>query len=123
MEEPRPAPEPALRFEAAVERPLSVVFRTPDGRWEGHDYRVEVVAAREGLDGYEVVVDFRDLEAALDALLEPLRGRLLDDLDLAGPMALARLLATELARRVPAPARLTEVALTDGQGRRLAYRP
>lgn len=123
MDELSPAPEPALRFEAAVERPLSVVFRAPDGRWEGHDYRVEVITARTGLDGFDVVVDFRDLEAALDALLAPLRGRLLEDLGLAGPLALARHLAAHLATTVPPPARLVEVALTDGQGRRLAYRP
>jgi 6-pyruvoyl-tetrahydropterin synthase len=123
MDEPRPAPQPALHFEAAVERPLSVVYRGEDGRWEGHDYRVEVVATRQGLDPFDVVVDFRDLEAALDALLEPLRGRMLGDLGLEGPMDLARMLAAELALNVPPPARLAEIALTDGQGRRLAYRP
>ena len=106
-----------------MERPLSVVYRTTDGLWEGHDYRVEVIAARAGLDGFDVVVDFRDLEAALDALLEPLRGRMLSDLGLQSPMDLARLLAVELALKVPPPARLVEVALTDGQGRRLTYRP
>lgn len=123
MDAPRPAPPRALHFEAAVERPLSVVYRGEDGTWEGHDYRVEVIAARQGLDGFDVVVDFRDLEAALDALLEPLRGRLLGELGLQGPMDLVRLLATELTLKVPPPARLSEVALTDGQGRRLAYRP
>jgi hypothetical protein len=100
-----------------------VVFRTEDGRWEGHDYRVEVIATRSGLDGFDVVMDFRDLEAALDALLEPLRGRMLGELGLDGPMALVRKLAAALAGNVPPPARLSEVALTDGQGRRLAYRP
>jgi len=123
MEEHPPSPDPRLHYEAAVERPLSVVYQTPDGRWEGHDYRVEVIAARQGLDGFDVVVDFRDLEAALDLRLEPLRGRRLSDLDLQGPMDLARMLAVELAAQVPAPARLMEVALTDGQGRRLAFRP
>jgi 6-pyruvoyl-tetrahydropterin synthase len=123
MEEHSAPQDPRLHFEAAVERPLSVVYQTPDGRWEGHDYRVEVIAARQGLDGFDVVVDFRALEAALDGLLEPLRGRRLSDLGLLDPMALARLLATELALKVPPPARLAEVALTDGQGRRLAYRP
>jgi hypothetical protein len=123
MDDLRPAPPAALVFEAAVERPLSVVFRAADGTWEGHDYRVEVIAARQGLDGFDVVVDFRDLEAGLDALLEPLRGRLLSDLGLQGPTELAQKLASELARKVPPPARLAEVTLTDGQGRRLTYRP
>lgn len=113
---------PEFHFEAAVTRPLSVVFRR-GAAWEGHDYTVEVVAGRQGLDGFDVVVDFRDLEAALDQALAPLQGRLLADLGLEGPLALARKLASDLAPFVPPPARLAEVALTDGRGRRLAVRP
>lgn len=109
-------------FEAAVERPLSVVFRRADGAWEGHDYLVEVVAGRQGLDGMDVVVDFRDLEAALDGLLAPMQGKLLSDLGLAGPLALAERLRDQLAPVLPAPARLVSVALTDGRGRRLAVK-
>jgi 6-pyruvoyl-tetrahydropterin synthase len=112
-----------LHFEAAVERPLSVVFRAADGAWEGHDYKVEVVTARQGLDGFDVVMDFRDLEAAMDRLLAPMQGKLLSDLELAGPLELAERIARELSPLVPAPARLQEVALTDGRGRRLAVRP
>jgi hypothetical protein len=114
-------PVPML-FEAAVQRPLSVVYRSPGGRWEGHDYQVEVVVTRLGLDSYDVVMDFRELEAALDRLLEPLQGRLLEELGLAGPLELAGHLAAQLAPCVPAPARLAEVGLTDGRGRRLALR-
>lgn len=114
-----PAP---LIFEAAVTRPLSVVFRAGEA-WEGHDYTVEVVAERQGLDRFDVVVDFRDLEAALDRSLAPLQGKLLSDLSLDGPLALATRLAAELAPFVPPPARLREVALTDGRGRRMAVRP
>ena len=110
-----------LVFEAAVTRPLSVVFKVGDA-WEGHDYTVEVVATRQGLDGLEVVVDFRDLEAALDRSLAPLQGKLLSDLGLDGPLALAQRLLAELAPFVPGPAQLKEVALTDGTGRRLAVR-
>jgi 6-pyruvoyl-tetrahydropterin synthase len=116
-------PSRPLRFEAAVQRPLSVVYRTAGGAWEGHDFSVEVVAARDGLDDCDVVMDFRDLEAALDALLAPIQGRLLADLGLADPLDLARRLAAALAPEVPAPAWLAEVALTDGRGRRLALRP
>jgi 6-pyruvoyl-tetrahydropterin synthase len=112
-----------LRFEAAVERPLSAVFRTPDGRWEGHDFTVQVITSRLGLDGFDVVVDFRELEAALDALLEPFQGRLITELGVDGPLELAQKLATELAPRVQEPARISEVALTDGRGRRLSLRP
>ncbi len=114
----RPAP---LHFEAAVTRPLSVVFKAGE-RWEGHDYTVEVITARQGLDGFDVVVDFRDLEAALDQSLTPLQGRLLSELGLDGPLALAQRLLGELAPFVPSPARLKEVALTDGTGRRMAVK-
>ena len=116
------APDPSLRFQAAVERPLCVVFRASDGRWEGHDYTVEVVTERSGLDGYDVVMDFRDLEAVLDDLLAPLQGRLLSDLGIAGPADLGHRLLQELAGRVPVPARLTSLALTDGHGRCLRLR-
>lgn len=112
-------PASPLCFQAAVERPLSVVFRHSGGRWEGHDYRVEVLTERTGLDSFDVVMDFRDLEAALDELLGPLQGRLLSDLGLAGPLELADKILAELAPKVPAPARLASVALTDGSGRRL----
>ncbi len=116
------APSDSFSFEAAVERPLSVVFRRPDGAWEGHDYLVEVVAGRTGLDAMDVVVDFRELEAALDGLLAPLQGKLLSDLGLDGPRALAERLAAELSPKVDAPARLVSIALIDGRGRRLALR-
>ena len=113
----------SLHFLAAVERPLSAVFRGPGGAWEGHDYRVEVVAGRQGLDACDVVVDLRDLEAALDALLAPLRNAELGALGLAGPAALARHLAGHLAERIPPPARLVELRLTDGTGRSFTVRP
>lgn len=112
----------SFAFEAAVERPLSVVFRRADGAWEGHDYLVEVVAGRSGLDAMDVVVDFRNLEAALDGLLAPMQGRLLSDLGLDGPLALAEKLARDLAPTLHAPARLVSIALIDGRGRRLALR-
>ncbi|MBS1767735.1 MAG: hypothetical protein JST05_10095 [Acidobacteria bacterium] len=113
----------AFSFDAAVERPMSVVFRRADGAWEGHDYLVEVVAGRIGLDAMDVVVDFRDLEAALDGLLAPMQGRLLSDLGLDGPVALAEKLAQDLAPTIQAPARLVSIALTDGRGRRLKVHP
>ena len=121
MEE-SPAPV-SMQFEAAVQRPLSVVYRGSGDAWEGHDYLVEVVVARLGLDAYDVVMDFRELEAVLDRLLAPLQNRLLEDLGLAGPLELAGRIAAEMAPCVHAPARLLEVALTDGRGRRLALRP
>lgn len=113
-------PKSELTFQAAVERPLSAVFRRNDGVWEGHDYHVEVVTERQGLDGYDVVMDFRELEKALDRRLAPLNGRLLEEVGLGGPVDLARKLLAELEPIVPAPARLVEIALIDGAGRRIS---
>lgn len=117
-----PSGKDDLIFQAAVERPLSAVFKTPSGTWEGHDYRVEVITERQGLDACDVVMDFRALEAVLDARLAPLQGCSLTDLGLSGPVDLAERLLAELAPHVPEPARLVEVALTDGRGKRVALR-
>jgi 6-pyruvoyl-tetrahydropterin synthase len=117
------SPSSQFFFEAAVQRPLSIVFQKADGRWEGHDYVVEVITARQGLDGFDVVMDFRELESVMDRLLEPFQGRLLSELGLESPLALARKLAEQLGPHVVAPTHLREIALTDGLGRRLAVRP
>lgn len=116
------SPKSQLHFQAAVERSLSVVFHSPSGAWEGHDYRVEVITEREGLDAFDVVVDFRDLESALDATLAPLNGQLLSEAGIPGPLELAQRLLATLAPKVAAPARLVEVALLDGRGRRLSVK-
>ena len=81
------------KFEAAVQRPLSIVFRHPNGAWEGHDYLIEVVTERQGLDSFDVVMDFRELESHLDALLDPFRGKLLSDSGINDPIELAQHLA------------------------------
>ena len=112
-----------LRFQAAVERPFSGVFCTRSGGWEGHDYLVEIVAEREGLDAMDVVVDFRDLEAALDRWLAPLDGLLLPEAGIGSPSALAQRLLDELAPQVPPPARIARVTLTDGRGCRISVTP
>jgi hypothetical protein len=67
-------------------------------------------------------MDFRALEAALDKWLAPLNGQLLSEAGLDGPVELAKRLLEELAPRVPAPAHLVEVALTDGRGVRIAVK-
>lgn len=112
-----------LCFQAAVERPFSGVFRAGTGKWEGHDYRVEVVTERIGLDAMDVVMDFRDLEAALDRWLAPLEGCLLPEAGIESPAALAQRLLDALTPQVPAPARVVEVTLTDGRGYRVSVHP
>lgn len=110
------------KFEAAVQRPLSIVFRHPNGAWEGHDYLIEVVTERQGLDSFDVVMDFRELESHLDALLDPFRGKLLSDSGINDPIELAQHLARELEKQVPPPAQIKEINLIDGHQQRLTYR-
>ena len=45
----------------------------PEGRLHDHEYRVEVVASRAGLDERGMVVDLDVLREAVAAMLEPLR--------------------------------------------------
>lgn len=111
-----------LCFQAAVERPFSAVIRRPDNTWEGHDWQVEVVAERIGLDSFDVVVDFRDLEAALDALLVPLQNCLLNEHQINSPQALAQHIFDALAPKILQPAHLSSLSLKDGSGKRITLK-
>jgi hypothetical protein len=119
-----------LIFQAAVEAPLSLAFKNPDGAWEDRDYTVTVVAERTGLDAADVVVDFRALDAALDKALEPLRGRRLHGPGMESQTdaakwiaeAVASSIATSIAPSIAPPARLAAVSLQDGAGRRLTLK-
>ena len=110
------------RFQAAVERPLSLVFQNPNGQWEGHDYRVTVVTERIGLDEFDVVMDFRALEAALNSVLDPMRGYSLGELGMNEPLDVAKKIAETLIPSIAPPVRLAEVSLQDGTGRGITLR-
>jgi 6-pyruvoyl-tetrahydropterin synthase len=104
-------------FQAAVEQTLSIVFQDREGRWEGHDYRVTVVTERLGLNEHDVVMDFRDLDAALNAALDPMRGHSLAELGMGAPIDVAKKIAETLAPAIPQPVKLASVSLQDGTGR------
>jgi 6-pyruvoyl-tetrahydropterin synthase len=106
-------------FQAAVEKHLSLVFQSLDGGWEGHDYDVTVVVQRDGLDRHDVVMDFRDLEAALDTVLEPMRGHTLQELGMAEPHDVAERIATAITPSLVPPVTLASVSLRDGTGRQI----
>lgn len=80
------------------------------------------VAEREGLDGHGLVVDFRELEAALNSVLDAMRGHALGELGLDGPIDAAKKIADALAPTIESPARLAEVSLQDGAGRKVTLR-
>ena len=107
-------------FEAAVQRPLNVVFKSSQGLWGGHDYIVEIVVERKGLDAFDVVIDFRELESALDELLGPVQGKLLSDIGLNTPQDLMQLIAKRMSEKIILPSRLREVNLVDGHQRRFS---
>jgi hypothetical protein len=113
----------SLIFQAAVEAPLALAFKDPDGAWECRDYTVTVVAERVGLDEADVVVDFRVLEAALDKALEPLRGRRPQEIGMDAPMDaakwIAEAVASSVAPSIAPPATLAAVSLQDSAGRRV----
>jgi len=107
------------RFQAAVERPLSLVFQNPNGQWEGHDYCVTVVTERVGLDELDVVMDFRALEAVLNTILDPMRGHSLGELGMNEPLDVAKKIAETLTPSIAPPVKLAAVSLQDGTGRRI----
>jgi 6-pyruvoyl-tetrahydropterin synthase len=74
-----------MRFEVGASRPLRALHRLPWGTEEErqpheHDYRIEVVVEREGLDDRGVVCNLDDLRAGLDDVLGRLEGRDLDEI-------------------------------------------
>ena len=111
-----------LRFQAAVERSLSLAFRNQEGALESRDYTVTVVAERVGLDESDVVIDFRILDATLDAVLEPMRGRTLQELGMDAPMDVTKRIAEAIAPSIAPPAALAAVSIQDGAGRRVTLK-
>jgi 6-pyruvoyltetrahydropterin/6-carboxytetrahydropterin synthase len=74
-----------MTFEVGASRPLRALHRLPWGteaerQPHHHDYRVDVVVEREGLDDRGVVCDLDALGAGLDDVIGRLEGRDLDDI-------------------------------------------
>ena len=74
-----------MSFEVGASRPLRALHRLPWGteaerRPHEHDYRIEVVVERDGLDDRGVVCDLDVLRAGLDDVLGRLEGRDLDEI-------------------------------------------
>ena len=99
-----------MSFEVGASRPLRALHRLPWGTAEerrphAHDYRIDVVVERDGLDERGVVCDLDVLGEALDGVLGRLRERDLDEVlapDNRGVTVelLARWLHGELAQAV-----------------------
>lgn len=73
-----------MSFEVGASRPLRAFHRLPWGSEEerqphAHDYRIEVVVERDGVDERGVVCDLDVLGEALDAVVTRLQHRDLDE--------------------------------------------
>jgi 6-pyruvoyltetrahydropterin/6-carboxytetrahydropterin synthase len=74
-----------MSFEVGASKPLRALHRLPWGTEaerepHEHDYRIEVVVERDGLDDRGVVCDLDVLRAGLDDVLGHLEGRDLDEI-------------------------------------------
>jgi 6-pyruvoyl-tetrahydropterin synthase len=74
-----------MSFEVGASKPLRALHRLPWGTEaerepHEHDYRIEVVVERDGLDDRGVVCDLDVLRAGLDDVLGRLEGRDLDEI-------------------------------------------
>jgi 6-pyruvoyl-tetrahydropterin synthase len=74
-----------MSFEVGASRPLRALHRLPWGTEEErqpheHDYRIEVIVERDGLDERGVVCDLDVLGAGLDHVLARIAGRDLDEI-------------------------------------------
>jgi 6-pyruvoyl-tetrahydropterin synthase len=74
-----------VSFEVGASKPLRALHRLPWGSEaerepHEHDYRIEVVVERDGLDERGVVCDLDVLRAGLDDVLGRLEGRDLDEI-------------------------------------------
>jgi 6-pyruvoyltetrahydropterin/6-carboxytetrahydropterin synthase len=73
-----------MSFEVGASRPLRALHRLPWGSEEerqphAHDYRIDVVVERDGLDERGVVCDLDILGEALDGVVARLQDRDLDE--------------------------------------------
>lgn len=118
-----PTPPVLLCFEAAVQRQLALARDLTGCQNDDHKITVEVVVTSAELDIHDVVVDFRELEAALDEQLAPFQGKLSSELGVGDMIWLTSRLANELESRVPTLTKITEISFISPRGRRTSLRP
>ena len=126
-------------YSIAVQRVFAAAhaIRLPDGSLEplhGHNWQATVHVTADTLDQIETVMDFHDLEAAIDAVIEPAVNGNLNTIspfsDGRGGLAVnptaervAWWIATNVSKRLPAHARVLCVELTEAPGCSATYRP
>jgi 6-pyruvoyltetrahydropterin/6-carboxytetrahydropterin synthase len=119
-----------MPFEVSTRREFSAAhqIRLHDGSLEplhGHNWRVTVMVSSDKLDRIGFVMDFHELERQIDEIVRPFHNRNLNELaQLSGinPTAENVALHIGLALRIPAPARLVSVEITEAPGCTAVYR-
>lgn len=119
------------RYEITISKVFcaSHALRLPDGTLEpvhGHNWPVEVTVGSDRLDALETVMDFHDLEAAVDAVIAPWQNRDLNqcppfvqgDGDGWNPSAerVAEWIADRVSESLPGPVRLLSVRVGEAPG-------
>ncbi|MEM9296147.1 MAG: 6-pyruvoyl tetrahydropterin synthase family protein [Planctomycetota bacterium] len=124
-----------MPYEITIERSFHAThaLRLPDGSLEpvhAHDWPVRLTVAADALDAMQCVMDFHDLEPALDAVLATLDGKHLNDVPpfdtpAWNPSAerVAEHVATQVGKSIPAPARLIACQVGEAPGCYATYRP
>jgi 6-pyruvoyltetrahydropterin/6-carboxytetrahydropterin synthase len=126
-------------FEITVTREFAAAHAIylPDGALEpmhGHNWQVQVTVARDQLDRIETVMDFHELEAAVDALIADWHNATLNECApfadhdgrlVVNPTAerVAEHIATALASKLPKPVRIHDVLVREAPGCWARYRP
>ena len=124
-------------YEISVSRVFSAshAIRLYDGSLEplhGHNWTVEVTVAAAQLDAIDVVMDFHLLESLVDRLLATVNNRHLNEVEPFSPAPgginptaerVAWWIGTEVAKGLPAGARLVGVSVGEAPGCVATYRP
>jgi len=97
-------------------------------RLHGHNWRVDLRLAGDGLDDKGMLLDFTHAKRILSEVLDDLDHVYLNDVppfDEINPSSenLARVIAERVAQRLPAGVRLTSVTTWESEGCAATYRP
>jgi 6-pyruvoyltetrahydropterin/6-carboxytetrahydropterin synthase len=121
-----------MPFEIAVTREFSAAHRLRlyDGSLEplhGHNWRVRTTVASPRLDSIGTVMDFHELERLIDAIIQPLHNRHLNEVPpfSAGLNPSAENVALHIGRSIqlPVAVRLIAVEIWETQTCSAVYRP
>ena len=122
-------------YEISIEKTFAAAhaIKLPDGSMEpvhGHNWQLTVTVASPVLDAIETVMDFHDLEKAVDQVIKPWHN---SDLNAHPPFAdgtyspsaerVVWWVATQVSKALPEAVHLVSVSVTEAPGCTATYRP